>query len=301
MITIIICTYNRDFLLSHCIDSFMQQTVSLSQFKIIVVDNNSKDKTPEIVSEYMEKDVSIQYLFEKKTGLSHARNLGWKSANTEWIAYIDDDAKAASNYVERALQTINQYDFDAFGGMYYGWFKYGRPRWMDLQYGTKQISQKEVGILDDDFFSGGNFVIKRRVLEQLDGFSTDLGMIKERIGYGEEDDLQKRMRNNGFKIGFDPELVIDHAVLKHKLTLGWQLNSYFASSRDQQKIKKDSLIKIVFWLLRSLLSVLVRKLPTSIIKLFFDSEYYWENLILDIGMPISYRLGQVYGYFSSGD
>lgn len=264
----------------------------------MVVDNGSEDGTAHLVKELMKEHANLHYVFEPEVGLSRARNRGWLEAGTPWVGYVDDDARLPEGFVERALWIMEHYDFDCFGGMYYAWYKYGKPRWLPDEFGNKQIPQTTTGELTEDYLSGGNFFIKRQVLKKSGGFPTAFGMKGDAIGYGEEDRLQDSLKKLGYRIGFDPELKIYHAVLPHKLHLSWHLWSFYASSRDQQKNNQSSLLLIFILFFRSLIASMIIKLPLAFFKLGFKRGFYWQNLILEVFMPIWYRMGQIVGYFS---
>ncbi len=81
-------------------------------------------------------------------GLSHARNRGYREAQAAWVAYMDDDAKAYPDFVERILYITDQYPFDAVGGMFLPWYKYGKPKWFRDTYASNGRLLDQVGILE---------------------------------------------------------------------------------------------------------------------------------------------------------
>tara|TARA_B100000886_G_C20420628_1_gene491385 strand:+ start:2105 stop:2941 length:837 start_codon:yes stop_codon:yes gene_type:complete len=85
-ISVIIPTYNRKHTLHRAIDSVLNQT--FKPLEIIVVDDGSNDGTGEWVEEIYP---SIKYIFIKNSGVSAARNTGVRSANGQWIAFLDSD------------------------------------------------------------------------------------------------------------------------------------------------------------------------------------------------------------------
>jgi glycosyltransferase involved in cell wall biosynthesis len=265
----------------------------LQQCEILVIDNNSTDDTQATVNKF--ESLGIRYIFEERTCLSHARNRGAKEAKGEWLCYIDDDAKLHPGYIERALWVINNYDFDCFGGMYYAWYPDGKPKWINDSFGTKLSLRDTVGPIEIPELSGGNLLIKKEVLEKAGGFPTQFGMAGNRIGYGEEDFLQRKLLDMGYKLGFDPELKIDHAVLPHKLKLSWHLASWYARGRDGQRFSGEPKLLQMTWLfLRSFLGGLM-KLPIGIGNLFIKRNYFWQNLVWDVVSPIIFRIGQIVG------
>ncbi|MFH1858292.1 MAG: glycosyltransferase family A protein, partial [Candidatus Omnitrophota bacterium] len=88
-VSVIIPTYNRAHFLQRAIECVLKQT--FSDWELLVVDNGSTDDTEPLVHQLQKKDARIRYLFEKRKGLSHARNLGFKEARGEFIVFLDDD------------------------------------------------------------------------------------------------------------------------------------------------------------------------------------------------------------------
>jgi glucosyl-dolichyl phosphate glucuronosyltransferase len=235
-VSVVVCTYNRAGILKHCLHSLVEQDAAKNIFEVIVVDNNSNDNTAKVAQIFVENNINFRVLYEKEQGLSHARNRGLKEARTNHVAYLDDDAKALRNYINRMIWVIDNFDFDAFGGRYVPWYLVPRPKWFLDGYGSNGYKLEKIGILKDDFIDGGVSVFKKKALESLGGFSTDLGMRGGKISYGEETNLQIKMRKIGLKIGFDPDLVVEHLVDKYKYHFYWFLKSAYANGRDSWAI-----------------------------------------------------------------
>ncbi len=86
-ISVIIPTYNRGHFLKEAINSVLHQTYS--EFELIIVDDGSQDDTPKVVKSF--KDRRIRYIYCPHQGVSHARNVGIKNAQGEFIAFLDSD------------------------------------------------------------------------------------------------------------------------------------------------------------------------------------------------------------------
>jgi glucosyl-dolichyl phosphate glucuronosyltransferase len=235
-VTVVVCTYNRAEILKHCLHSLVEQDAAKNLFEVIVVDNNSKDNTAEVAQRFVENNSNFRVIYEKEQGLSYARNRGFKEARTSYVAYLDDDAKALENYVNRMIWVIDSFDFDAFGGRYVPWYLVPRPKWFLDEYGSNGYKLEKIGVLEDNFIDGGVSVFKKSALESLGGFSTDLGMRGEKMAYGEETNLQIRMRKTGLTIGFDPDLVVEHLVDNYKYNLYWFLKSAYTNGRNSWDI-----------------------------------------------------------------
>jgi glycosyltransferase involved in cell wall biosynthesis len=85
VISVIITTYNRSFLISRAIDSVLNQ--SLQPYEIIVVNDGSSDDTKRVLDQYRD----IKVIDKKNGGISSARNIGITKASGDYIAFLDDD------------------------------------------------------------------------------------------------------------------------------------------------------------------------------------------------------------------
>ena len=74
--------------------------MNLELFEILVVDNGSTDATPEIVKEYQKKRACLRYVQEPAPGVACARNRAIKETAGNFLAFLDDDAKAAPDWLE---------------------------------------------------------------------------------------------------------------------------------------------------------------------------------------------------------
>lgn len=296
-VTIAICTYNRAGLLKYCLESLTQQTVAANDFELIVVDNNCTDHTEELCRSYSQHFANYKYIKEEQQGLSYARNRAAREASADWVLYLDDDAKAQQDMVEVALRTLSEEpDVSFFGGVYLPWYHFGRPVWFKDHYASNKMKYTANKVLYyPEFVSGGIMAIHKRIFEQVGYFRTDIGMTGSKIAYGEEDDLQTRARNQGFKILYVPELVIYHVVAKYKLDLDWFFKSAFALGRDNLIVRNYSqstgyLLLTAFTAVGQVLVSLLVNTP----KLYLSRNYYRENWLLDVFKKPAKRVGLIY-------
>ena len=93
-LTIVIPAYNEERHLAECLDAIARQTVKPDE--VIVVDNNSTDRTAEIARKYP----FVKVLHESKQGFTPPRNRGFNAATGDIIGRINADAILVSNWVE---------------------------------------------------------------------------------------------------------------------------------------------------------------------------------------------------------
>ena len=276
--TIVICTFNRAPILAICISSILDQLDKSLPFEILVIDNNSTDNTSSLVLNLAKTNPTLRLVKEQKQGLSYARNRAYQETKTPWLVYIDDDAKLNEGYCNQLIKLIQEDKFDCFGGLYTAWYFYGKPSWLPDEFGNKKLLRSDIGYIDGSkgWLSGGNFAIKKSILEKIGGFNPELGMSGLKTGYGEEDYLQKTIINYGYKIGFDPNLIIEHAVMPHKLKLWWHLKSSFARGKVKEKMRceKKGVRYSAIKLTQNLLGLFIKRLPIAIWFIFRKKEYY---------------------------
>ena len=297
ILTVIICTYNRAKFLGTCLQSIIDQSTSTNDFNVLIVNNNSDDNTLEVANSFHGKIHNLEVVTENKQGLSYARNTGAHKAQTEWIAYLDDDAKARTNWVETILATIDKGDFDIFGGVFTAWHcLQERPRWFSPDWESNDGLQEEYGLLSTGYIGGGNCVYRRNLIFQFNGFHTSLGMNGKTISYAEESLLIEDMLAAGIRVGFVPYLLIDHCVLPYKYSIIWRMKSVFSRNRDSIIIKKRPLrIRTLLYYLSCAIYSVVIRLPIKLIKLLLWKNYYIQNAILDGLSPAFMHIGRCVG------
>ena len=107
LISIIIPIYKVEPYLRRCIDSIVNQTYV--NLEIILVDDGSPDKCPQICDKYAMEDVRIKVIHKKNGGLSDARNVGTKEANGTYLYYVDSDDELPLNTVEEMVSLTQQF------------------------------------------------------------------------------------------------------------------------------------------------------------------------------------------------
>jgi len=225
IISVIICTYNRAEFVGTALKSLCQQTAEKTQYEVIVVDNNSEDNTRVVTEGFRRNNPNIRYCSEVRQGLSHARNRGWQEANGSYVAYIDDDCKVPTQWLNIAIEIIDQLSPAAFGGPYYAFYKSPKPYWWKDSYSSFEQSLTPRSLR--------RLFIRRWLLEAIGGFDSRYGMVGQKLAYGEETDLQKRIRATrpDELIYYDPKLYVWHLVRPEKMILRWILTSYFIAGR----------------------------------------------------------------------
>ena len=82
--------------LDRCMKTLLEQT--LQDIELIMVDDGSPDKCPQICDEYAQKDSRIKVVHKQNAGLGYARNSGLEVATGEFVAFVDSD-----DYVDTSM------------------------------------------------------------------------------------------------------------------------------------------------------------------------------------------------------
>lgn len=110
LISVIVPIYNVEKYLARCVDSIVNQTYK--NLEIILVDDGSPDRCPQMCDDYAEKDSRIKVVHKKNGGLSDARNAGMAVATGEYISFIDSDDYVSDDFFECLLDVMNKENSD---------------------------------------------------------------------------------------------------------------------------------------------------------------------------------------------
>jgi len=164
-ISVIIPAYNEEENLPKIIKSLRKQT--FKDFEIIVVDNNSKDKTFNIAKKLADKVYKC-----KEQGISPARNFGALKSKTDIIAFIDADSIADPKWLETINTAFNNdKNLSAISGL----DLYENPHWfkrlqLNLFTYTVFYTLKILNLFGNPIVTGNNMAIKRELFFKVRGF-----------------------------------------------------------------------------------------------------------------------------------
>jgi len=110
LVSVVVLTYNRCADLKRCLDSLEGQT--FRQFEIVVVDNGSTDGTSKLLEQYQ-----VRIIRDDVKNKAYLRNIGWRNAQGDIVAYIDDDAEALPDWLASIVETFEKFsEVGAVGG-----------------------------------------------------------------------------------------------------------------------------------------------------------------------------------------
>jgi len=225
-ISVVICTYNRADYIAQAMDSLYHQTLDREAFEVIVVDNNSTDQTKEICNNYIAShtDAHFYFLEEQQQGASFARNKGASIVHSPLLCFMDDDAIADKDYLERIVIFFETHpDAGGLGGRIIPKYIPAEPIWMSYYVsslvGNFHYSDEVTVFAEGKYPLESNMIIRTKDFHAIQGFNIALpGVVGTlRIG-GEGKDFFYRLQSLGKKIYYDPSIRVQHVVEVKKLT-----------------------------------------------------------------------------------
>jgi len=227
--TVAIPTYNGEKRLPKVLDKLREQ-INTEHFdwEILVVDNNSKDNTAEIVQNYQKnwsETYDLRYCFEAEQGLAFARQRAVEEAKGELIGFIDDDVFPAPDWVSMAYKFAQEYPkAGAYGGQIHGDFEVEPPK----NFGRIKsfLAIKERGpkphLYDPENLSlppGAGLVVRKKAwLENV-----PRRLVRTTRG-GNDFEISLHLHRGGWEIWYNPDMHLDHKIPSWRLERDYLLS-----------------------------------------------------------------------------
>lgn len=109
-VSIIVPVYNVEKYLEECLESLKNQTYT--NLEIILCDDESPDRCPQICEEYAKQDARFKVLHKKNGGAASARNAGLEVATGDYIGFVDSDDIVKEEYIDCLVKSIEDYNAD---------------------------------------------------------------------------------------------------------------------------------------------------------------------------------------------
>lgn len=195
-VSVVICAYNAASTIEDNLESLTR--LNYPNYEVIVVNDGSKDATPEIAARYPFKLISVP-----NGGLSAARNLGWRAATGEIVAYTDADTRVDPDWLSYLVGPFLTTDAVGVGG----------PNVVPEDDGwVAQCVARSPGgpthILFNDTVAehipGCNMAFRRRALEEVGGFDPTYTKA------GDDVDICWRLQERGWHLAFSPSALVWH-------------------------------------------------------------------------------------------
>jgi len=203
-VSIVVCSYNGGKTLDRCLESLKH--VDYPDYEVILVDDGSKDNTPEIAA----KHPWIVNIRQENKGLSFARNVGGYAAKGEVIAYTDSDCMADPDWLYFLVGTLISGDYAGVGGPN---ISPPAENWIQACVSAAPGGPSHVLLTDvvAEHIPGCNMAFFKWAFEKVGGFDPEYRKA------GDDVDFCWRLQQEGQIIAFSPSAIVWHY---RRFTLG---------------------------------------------------------------------------------
>jgi GT2 family glycosyltransferase len=211
-VTVIILNYNCQTFLANCIESLL--LTNYSNLKIVLVDNNSEDRSLELVKQQFGEKIQILSL-DKNYGFSKGNNFGAANKNSDYLVFLNPDTKVHPNWLHYLISTMER---DSKIGIAQPKLLQMNGKLIDSTGGfidsqglvwNRGHNEKDLGQYDKSsnifYAKGAALIIRNDLWLKLKGFDPLFFV------YYEETDLCWRAWENGYKVAYVPNAVVYHA------------------------------------------------------------------------------------------
>jgi glucosyl-dolichyl phosphate glucuronosyltransferase len=303
-ITVILCTYNRGASLATALGSVASSDLPDSvEWEVLVVDNNSKDNTREVVSDFSSRYPGrFRYQFEARQGKSHALNAGIREARGDVLAFMDDDVTVERTWLRILTSPLESGEWAGVGGRIVPARVFSIPRWLSLEGPYSMAGMLALFDLGDHAGElrqapfGTNMAFRKSIFGQYGGFRTDMGPCPGSEIRNEDTEFGQRLLTAGERLRYEPAAVVYHAIPEERLERRHFLAFWFdhgrASVREWKKGRDVfGIPRRYFWILK-----FACKLPWRALKwiLTFNSQrrFFYKGFVwMTVGTIMeAYRL-----------
>ena len=251
-LTVLICTHNRADLLARVLVSLNAAKRPAMPVQILVAANACTDDTLPRLQAYQVQQAGqgwlpLQVIEVPTPGKSHALNRALPEIGTDLVSFVDDDHRVDEHYLVAIEQAAHIWpDAGLYCGRILPDWDGTEPAWVHDE-GQYRIYPLPVPRYDGGdhpkpidlsgpFPGGGNLFLRREVLENAGGFSTQLGPKGHDLGGGEDSDFVLRVLTAGVKLQYVPDVVQYHYVDLERFKFRYILQKSYQRSRSVARV-----------------------------------------------------------------
>jgi glucosyl-dolichyl phosphate glucuronosyltransferase len=232
-ISVCVCTCDRPHYLRSCLEGLAAQTAAPHQFEILVVDSGSCGDAPAAIAAMVAEVANARLVRLETPGVSAARNAGARAARGEYVAYIDDDAIPARNWVEAIRTVIAESDRPpaVLGGRVLPIWEQPLPAWWPERLrgvlsiieweGRGEYRTPEVPPTLEPY--AVNMVVHRKSVLEIGGFDDGLGRVGGLLLSDEEVQLAWKLQDRGCSARYDSRITVHHQIQADRFHVRWLL------------------------------------------------------------------------------
>ncbi len=203
-ISLIVPVLNEEPIIGEMLRQFVVQHKPHPPFRLVIVDNGSRDRTVRSVTEWCRK-LALPYLLlhEPVRGIAEATKHGFEAAlDSRVLVKLDADSRVSPAFVHDVWNEINKPKTDGIYGsfvfpwdIYTGWSTKKRTMYTTLVGRRKRLSQATRG-WRPEIFQGPFYAVTRRAYRQSGGIQLGATVLR----YNDDMEFSVRLNHMGFRI-----------------------------------------------------------------------------------------------------
>jgi GT2 family glycosyltransferase len=205
-VSIVVCTRNRGGRLRPALEALMRIR-SRHAFEVLLIDNASTDDTADVIAEACARDGRFRGIYNARVGLGASRDVAWRHARGEVVAFTDDDCYPAQDFVDQLADVFAEHpDVGCVGGRILLHDRDHAAITYDDR--TEPVTYPAHRFIGAGELQGANLSVRRAVLEAVGGLDPELGA---GTPFACEDiDLVAAAIWAGFPARYDPRPTVRH-------------------------------------------------------------------------------------------
>jgi len=205
-LSVVICTRNRADALMKVLQRFAELR-SDHRWELVLVDNNSTDRTAEAVNQARSFLPNLKYILEQRVGLGAARDRGWREAAGDIITFTDDDCYPDADYIDNWIRVFQEHpEIGYAGGRILLWDETDIRVTVDYREQPEDLAPYR--FIPAGMLQGANLAFRKPAIAAAGGLDPELGA---GTPFPSEDvDLMAAAAWRGYSGRFDPRPVVFH-------------------------------------------------------------------------------------------
>ena len=285
LVSVVVGLLNEEKFLPRLIEDFKKQTYNHNEIELIFIDGMSKDSSWKILEDFKNSNhdfYDVVLLKNPKVILSAGMNVGIKAARGECILKVDCHSHITENFIENNVKIIEE-----------GEYVCGGPRPNIIE--NADNFSKTLLLVEENMFGSGiadyrKKTTKKYVSSVFQGMYKKsifdkIGLLDEKVGRVEDNELHYRIRKNGYKIRYSNDILsyqYTRPTLKRMLKQKYS-NGYWIGKVSHVYPKAFSIFHFVplAFVLAIIFSLCMIPI-TSIFIILLSSVYFLFTILITI-------------------
>jgi glycosyltransferase involved in cell wall biosynthesis len=236
-VSVCVCTHSRPGYVRQCLDGLAAQTAAAAMFETIVVDSASAPDAAAALRTIVAGHPGVRLIVLDRPGVSLARNAGAAAARAAYVAFIDDDAIPAPDWIASIIRALAEAWPPAavIGGRILPKWEAPLPGWWPptLRGVLSIIEHEGSGTYRTPDLPAGlepyaaNMVVHVPRLREIGGFRPSVGRYGGALLSDEEVQLAWTLQDAGHPVLYDSRIVVHHQIQASRLNPAWLLKRLY--------------------------------------------------------------------------